>query len=91
MWASGGSCGGLVILLHLVGGSRLPIGSGCQLAWTIGIVLACKYSILAFSDIYAERLLIVDGGTWSYRLLRTWYLLFLIFNLQQVFIEAVHS
>ena len=83
----------MIILLHLVRGSRMSMVPGwhAQLAWTIGIVLACKYSILAFSDIYAERLLIVDGGTWSYRLLRTWYLLFLIFNLQQVFIEAVHS
>jgi len=25
-WASGGSCGGLIIFLHLVGGSRVPNG-----------------------------------------------------------------
>lgn len=25
-WASGGSCGGVIVLLHLVGGSRVPNG-----------------------------------------------------------------
>ena len=54
MWASGGSGGGLTIVLHVVRVSTVP-----RAARLHDIVLACRYIVLAFSYIHPRAFYLI--------------------------------